>query len=446
MPTRPDRASATPDIPAVATPAPAPPTGLSRYLARYPAARPVLAVASVSIGVILALWAYGNRHDFFDLRIYIAAMRWWADGNDLYAYAQSDRVQGELYFTYPPFAALILRPFAALPIGLTIVLFTIGTIVAVAVTTWWLIRPLADRHRWPRWVAAGIAIPLVFLIEPTRETITFGQINMLLVVLILGDLLIGLPRGARWAGVGIGLATALKLFPGIFILYLLLTRRVRAASTAAAAATTATLLAAAIAPSDSWDYWTGALWDTDRVGRTDYTGNQSLMGMLSRIVTPDQPNRLVWLILAGGTAAYGLWRAARAAAAGDDLAALAITGLVGALISPITWPHHLYWFVPALVVMADAAITGPPDIIGAARRLRWRWIMALGALALFACVAFGVVSFLDYGPRPVPTNSPQDLVVRNAYVLLSLALLAFLPIRALRTNRAEMPVHTRSSR
>jgi alpha-1,2-mannosyltransferase len=441
MPTRPDPASAAPDSPAAA-PAPAPPTGLSRY----PSARPVAVVAAVTIGVLLALWAYGNRHDFFDLRIYVAAMRWWADGHDLYAYAQSDRVQGELYFTYPPFAALLLRPFADIPIGLTIVLFTIGTIAAVAVTTWWLIRPLADRHGWPRWFAAGLAIPLVFLIEPTRETITFGQINMLLVVLIMADLLIGLPRNARWAGVGIGLATALKLFPGIFIVYLLLTRRVRAAATAATAAAGATLVAAAIAPSDSWDYWTSALWDTDRVGRTDYTGNQSLLGMLSRIVTPDQPNRLIWLIVAGAIAAYGLWRAARASAAGDDVAALTLTGLVGALISPITWPHHLYWFIPALVVMADAVLTGPPDVLGEARRMRWRWTMGLGALALFACIAFGVVSFLDYGPRPVPTTSAQDLVVRNAYVLLSLALLAFLPIRAMRTDRAAMPVYTRPGR
>src|SRR5687767_8701722 len=110
--------------------------------ARPPAAaggRRVAVVAAVAAAVAAALWAYGNRHDFFDLRIYVSAMRWWADGHDLYAYAQPYRVQGELYFTYPPFAALLLRPFADLPIGVTIAVFTAGTALAIGLTTWWLV-------------------------------------------------------------------------------------------------------------------------------------------------------------------------------------------------------------------------------------------------------------------------------------------------------------------
>ena len=71
-------------------------------------------------------------------------------------------------------------------------------------------------------------------------------------------------------------------------------------------------------------------------------------------------------------AGYGLWRAARAARAGDELTGLTLTGLVGALVSPITWPHHVYWFVPALVVLAGAVLTP-----GAAGRR-----MALAALAM----------------------------------------------------------------
>ena len=59
----------------------------------------------------------------------------------------------------------------------------------------------------------------------------------------------------------------------------------------------ATLLAAAVAPRASWHFWTDALWATDRVGRTDYTGNQSLQGLLARLVAPDQPAGLLWLLL-----------------------------------------------------------------------------------------------------------------------------------------------------
>ncbi|MEJ3748656.1 glycosyltransferase family 87 protein [Actinomycetes bacterium KLBMP 9797] len=381
----------------------------------------IAVVAALTAGVGAFLTWYGNQHNFFDLRIYLSAMRWWADGNPLYEYAQTDRVQGELYFTYPPFAALLLRPFAALPVGMVIAIFTIGSAIAIGVAGWWLTARLADRRGVPRWFAAGIAIPLAFAIEPIRETITFGQINMLLVVLILADLLIAVPRNSRWAGVGIGLATALKLFPGIFILYLLVTRRWRAAIAAGAAAAGATLLAAALAPRDSWAFWTHELWATDRVGRTDYTGNQSLLGLLGRLAAPDEPNRLLWLALVALAIGYGMWRAAAAARAGDEMAGLALTGLVGSLVSPITWTHHVYWFVPALVVLVDAGLPAP------GRRGRAGPLVL--AIIGYATIVYGVVSFVDWGVAPVPTDSVGEFVRRNAYVLLTVLLIAMLPAR-----------------
>jgi alpha-1,2-mannosyltransferase len=365
-------------------------------------------------------------------------MRWWADGHPLYAYAQPDRVQGELYFTYPPFTALVLRPFAPLPIRYTIGVFIVGTAIALAVTTWWLVAPLADRYGLPRWFAAGLAIPLVFVIEPTRETFTLGQINMLLIVLLLADLLFAVPRGWRWAGVGVGLATALKLFPGIFIVYLLVTRRWRAAVVASATAAGATLFAAAVAPQASWQFWTSALWDTARVGRTDYTGNQSLFGLLSRLVAPHDPNRLVWVVLAVAVAGYGLWRARRAVAAGDELTGMTLTGLVGSLISPITWPHHVYWFIPAVVVLVDCGLRPAAEGIAQLKRLG---LLAV-AIGTYACAWYGVVSFVDYGAAKVPTATIHDFVLRNLYVLVMLALLVVLPARARSSATAPMPVYT----
>jgi alpha-1,2-mannosyltransferase len=382
-------------------------------------------VFAVGAAAVACLWAYGNRHDFFDLRIYVSAMRWWADGHDLYDYVQPDRVQGALYFTYPPFTALLLRPVAYLPLGITIGLLTAATVVALAVTTWWLVAPVADRLRLPRWYAAGIAVPLAVVLEPMRETLAFGQINLLLIVLILADLLFGVLRNARWAGVGIGLATALKLFPGIFIAYLLVTCRWRAAAVAGGTAVAATLVAAALAPRASWQFWTEALWSTDRVGRIDYTANQSLLGLLARLSAPDDPRRAVWLVVAVLVAAYGLWRAARAARVGDEVAGLTLAGLVGALISPITWDHHLYWFIPALVVLVDAAIPGTGRGLRAA---------PLGlAVVTYAVAAFGVVSFIDYSTTWGPTDSVGEFLTRNAYVLLALVLVAALPARSSRS-------------
>ncbi|WP_433390666.1 glycosyltransferase 87 family protein [Micromonospora sp. KLBMP9576] len=378
------------------------------------------------LAVLPALYLPGLVHDFFDLKIYMRAMDWWAAGNPLYDYVQPDRVQGELYFTYPPFSALLLRPFALLPLGATVTIFTVLTGLAVVVTTRWLLAPVIARHGLPRVFTLTVAVLLVLAVESTRETITFGQINMLLVVLILADLLFAVSRASRWAGVGIGLATALKLFPGIFIVYLLVTRRWRAAAVASVTAAAATLLAAAVAPRDSWRFWTHELWATDRVGRTDYTGNQSLFGLLSRITAPEKPDQLLWLLLVAAIAGYGLWRAARAARAGDLLAGVTLTGLVGALVSPITWTHHIYWFIPAVVVLADAALSTDAATGAGARRRRTLVALAVGTSAL---VVYGVVTFNDWGIAPVRTDSAGEFLVRNTYVLLSLLLLVVLPVR-----------------
>ncbi|MER7001429.1 winged helix-turn-helix domain-containing protein, partial [Dactylosporangium sp. NPDC000555] len=57
---------------------------------------------------------YGNRHHFADLRIYHLAVQWWRDGRPLHEFSVPDPTQGSLGFTYPPFAALLLRPLAGL--------------------------------------------------------------------------------------------------------------------------------------------------------------------------------------------------------------------------------------------------------------------------------------------------------------------------------------------
>lgn len=375
----------------------------------------------VAVGATVAgiLWYRGNPHRYFDLKIYIAAMKWWAGGHPLYDFTQPDPVQASLGFTYPPFAAVLLRPLASIPLGASIALMWVITAVGLGLTVYWLVAPIARRRGWPTWYPVALAIALAALLEPIRQTVYFGQINLLLVLLILVDLLILAPSRSRWTGIGIGLATAIKLIPGIFIVYLLITKRWRAALVSAATATAATLLAAAVAPKDSWFFWTNALWDTDRVGRTDYSGNQSLNGLLSRL-GDGHPNRIAWLLLVLGVLAYGLWRSRRAALAGDEVAGIALIGIVGSLVSPITWPHHLYWFIPAFVVLADAAI-GSSGL----RRIRLFALLLVGYVTL----AYGMVFVFDSGLDLRWSTGLPGFILLNWDVLLMIALMIALPIR-----------------
>jgi alpha-1,2-mannosyltransferase len=407
-------------------------------------ARVATVLAVVAVVVAGHLW-YGNRHDYFDLRIYYGAVVNWAHGGKLYDYAVMDRYAGPLGFTYPPFAALLMYPMVWLGLGGTIAAMWIGSALALAAMVAWLVVPVADRHGWPRWYALGIAIPLATWLEPVRETITFGQINLLLAVLVLWDLLFLTRRGSRFAGVGIGLAAAIKLTPAIFIVYLLVTRRFRAAAGAVVTAVLASLLAAAARLGDSWSYWTSVLWQTSRVGDVKKIPNQSLLGALSRLTDPVPAPRWLWLLLVLGVLGLGLTRAGRAHRAGDEVAGLTLAGLVGTLVSPVSWQHHLVWFIPAIVVLVDA---------GATRGLPRRGANLGLAAGVWATVSYSLIAWYDWHlvPRHL-VHTPWGNAVAAWDTLLMLALLVVLPIRRMpadeppptllrRTRRAPAPTTT----
>jgi alpha-1,2-mannosyltransferase len=384
-------------------------------------------LAAVAVAVVAGQVWYGNRHGFYDLKIYASAMRWWTDGHPLYEYTKPDATQGQLGFTYPPFAAVLFSPLALLPTGVFVWLYAILATAALVALTRWLLVPEARRHGQPVWFVVTTGFLLITALEPIREAFTFGQINFLLWLLVLLDLLVLAPRGSRFTGVGVGLATAIKLVPGVFILYLLATRRWRAAAVSVGTFLAATLLAAAIAPKDSWTFWSDKVIHGEGVGQLTYIFNQSIMGVLARAAAPGQPSTALWAALAVAIVGYGLWRAARAAYAGDEVAGLTLTGIAGSLASPVTWVHHLFWFVPALVVLVDAALRRrhePDAVLSGVRPIGALWTVAT---IVYATVTFSVVSIYAFN-----MGEPGGFLrwsLGNWDVLLMLVLLPVLPIR-----------------
>jgi len=319
------------------------------------ATRIVMVVLPVTLAAFAA-WAFGEgigqHHRQFDLRLYYDAINYWTAGHDLFSYSQPDPVNVSLGFTYPPVAALLMSPMALLSYPVVLLISLAAIIGSAAVFVYLVLR---ERIRLPKplmFALAGVATAFAFTLEPFRQTLSFGQINIYLALLVLVDLLVLGRRGSKWTGVGIGLATAIKLTPGIFIVYLLIVGRWRAALTAIGTVVAANLISAMIAPSETWRYFTSLLWDSSRVGFLDTTLNQSVNGLLARLDAPLSPGRLPWLILAGVLAVVGLWRARRAAIGGDELAGLTLAGLVGVLVSPVSWVHHIIWIFPAMVILA----------------------------------------------------------------------------------------------
>jgi alpha-1,2-mannosyltransferase len=347
---------------------------------------------------------------WFDLRVYYGTVDTWVHhGGRIYDY----RVPGTTYgFTYPPFAAVAMLPMALLDLRTAIAVALLLNLAALAVVLRILAGPAWRRYGWYGCALGACALALF---EPLRDTFSFGQVNLLLLALVLADAwLLATGRG-RWAGAGIGLAAAVKLTPALFIGLLLVARRWRAAAVATAVAAGATALAAWVAPDASRFYWTEAMWDTTRVGRLDYVSNQSLQGVLARLGEPD---RVLWATVVLLVLCVGAWRTRRAVAAGDWTAAFAVTGLAACLVSPITWVHHLVWLLPSFAVLVR---TGHPRAAGALYA-----VLCSSVVWLWFDDASGVDGFLG----------------SNTYTWITLGLLLWLPVGQPRSARPHVSRNT----
>ena len=374
----------------------------------------VVAVVALAVAVTAFLSVAAVRHGFFDLKVYYGALTFWVhDGGEIYDFLKAGTQYG---FTYPPFAALVMLPMAYLPWTAAIAVSVAATVVVSAVVIWWLLDPVARRAGWTRWFVLAVALCLAAAYEPMRETVNFGQVNMLLLFLVAVDLLRLLPARSRWAGVGIGLATAIKLTPGIFIVYLLVTGRWRAALTAVGGAAAATLVAAALFPDASREFWTEALWNTDRVGELAFVSNQSLRGVVARL-DPEHPSTVAWLALVLATLVVWGWRSRAAVAAGDEATGLALTGATMCLVSPVTWVHHLVWLLPGLILLVDNGMAAPA-------RSRRRRLLLAAALVGYAFLTSRIVWAWEKDFTGV-----DGFLGSNTYVWISLALLLALPVR-----------------
>ncbi|GDY28781.1 membrane protein [Gandjariella thermophila] len=392
-------------------------SGLRRYRL------PLLAVAA--LGELAAVYRLltSGRHGFIDLDVYRLGVQAWLHGADPYGQLPPTQLGTRLPFIYPPFAAVLLSPLALVPWTVSaIATFTLTT-VGLAVTLY-----LACRRIWPgggQWgavVLAALALPVATWLEPVRETYWFGQVNILLMVLVALDCLVERPRWPR--GVLVGVAAAIKLTPAAFLLFFLVRRDVRAAVWTVIGGAAASLVGFLAAPSASVRYWFGGLAGASGVSGSPFATNQTLRGALARLDLPRAEQSALWLVLAA-LVVLAAWMAMRHAVQdGEVVLALGLNATAALLVSPTSWSHHWVWVAPALLAVLAHAV-------------RWRSV-GWGAAALAIAVVFsvGAHNFLPEGDGRELHWTPGQQLFGDSYVLLSVALLVSAAAAAVRAGRA----------
>lgn len=261
-------------------------------------------------------------------------------------------VKGSLYdstrFTGTPFGGLVLKPLTrsaeqALGWG-----WTFGTLLLVValglVAARALPQPISRRSSL---LAAPVAISLLMLSLPVRNTLWLGQTSIIPVLLVLvGCFAV---RGERASGVLIGLAAALQPTVLLFAPLLWFTGRRKAALATGATFAGSTALAWAAMPHDSYTYWVHHMAGTGLGGAADDLANQSLHGFLLRLGLSGPLEITLFLLLGAAVATLGVRRAVHYARDGQLLLAVAITGCAAIAVSPTTWQHQLLWVLLAVV-------------------------------------------------------------------------------------------------
>ncbi|MHA7283386.1 glycosyltransferase 87 family protein [Arthrobacter sp. TMS2-4] len=321
--------------------------------------------ALVLAAVVLAAQIHG-----LDLSVYregALALLGRAGEKDLYDDALIQTDTRGLPFTYPPFAALLFVPLALVPEALALGIVTALTCVCLVGVSVVVVRylrasgvlPGAPRAGWRGPVAVLVAMLLIGVGGPWREGLGFGQVNALLMVLILADLL----RSTRLpSGVLIGIAAGIKLTPLAFGLVFLARRDWRSLAWLATSFAATVAVGWFLAPRESAIFWLGALFDASRVGATADLYNVSLNSVVAQSGLVEGLQRPVWLLASLAVIAVGYVAILRADDDGDPVRAIAANAVVMLAISPISWFHHWVWIalvLPAGWVLARRQARAP---------------------------------------------------------------------------------------
>jgi hypothetical protein len=331
-----------------------------------------LLFAAIAVGSSVLVMQRPAWDRLSDLHIYYGAIQHLQAGRPLYDFEAENGGP----FTYPPFAALALWPIGVLPealVQMTWLVLTCAAIAAIAAAVGGVIPRVHQRQQV---IIAAVACALM-ISAPAQSNLRFGQVSVFIVLLALIDGM-GLTP-ARYRGVLVGIAAAIKLTPLLFVVYFLVSRRYRDAGRAAAAFVACAAVGAAVLPADSWRFWTGTLLNTSRIGNLASLGNQSLHGMLLRAGAAESTLPILWAALVLVICGIALLRARQLELNGQSTHAAVLVGCATVTASPVSWTHHQVWPVLAAMLLIGAQ--------GAVRRVAGGTLLAVMVLSLGALLS-----------------------------------------------------------
>ena len=412
----------------------------------------LLSCAAMLMPVVQWAWttAHGSFNDFHD---YYLAGRLVLNGQspyDIQALRELARSENLNFlvgsgYSYPLPFAIFMVPFALLPfdvsvavfVGLSIALFGLTVALWIGWAFGW--RPELARRRFVLALAAG-SYPPVF------GTVANGQVNLMLFPLMAGGILLAVSEAGRgrriMGGLLLGLATIVKLVPGVVIAPYILGRRWAGAGGTIVGALGTLIAAVLVAPwAAANSGGLAALFEPD-----SYFTNQSINGFVTRLVNVSERTQPLFLHafdprlpMLAATAALGLatvallWRARARLATRRGMAMGVALALVAGVIGA---PKSMFWSQAFALISAGLVLAEDvPDLrLGRLGRTDLTLLgVWLGGSAIWA--------FLWLSPLARTTSMPALMTL-----LQSSGLYGMLALWLLTARRLAMPVPETAAR
>lgn len=393
--------------------------------------------------------SFGTRTRF-DMDVYRIGGQIWHQGLSLYADGSMPFTTDGIWlpFTYPPFAALLFTPLGEIPLtvaSIGISLVTAALLIYVTTLSLALLDIGSRENRW--WLATGLSIVTIWF-NPFWMTLGFGQINVVLMALIMVDVFVlhrratdGSDSPARWGrGVLTGIASAVKLTPLVFLGVFFIAGRFRAVVIGLVTFAAAAGIGWLWMPDDSRTYWTDTLFHTARIGQPEGRINQNLNAAGLRLFGDGSAASYWWIGTGLAVTLLALlaarsWHPVTAFAPGPmtgRVGALSVTCIVavwGLLVSPTTWAHHWVWCIPTILL----CLTLGRRLTTRAARLTYLGLAGVGVV-IFAIGPFQLLPPIEDG------WSVWEHLVGNSFSLWGIVFLTALWLLPVRRPPADAPV------
>jgi hypothetical protein len=247
----------------------------------------------------------------------------------------------------PPFFTLLVLPFATLNYKLAFTIFSFLSVLSGAIALWTIDRELFTNDSKQ---VLGPALVLYLAYFPTLATVVLGQISIFLLFILTLVWVVSRSGRDKAAGILLGLALAVKLYTGLFLIFYLVRRRWRVVTWYITSFILFNYVSILVFGIETYKYYLETLRN---IYWYDAVWNASIMGFSSRIFQNiygsinESPARIVSLLLSFSLLAVIIWinwqnnkrNSQRLTLQRYDLSfALYLVAML--LISPLGWMYY----------------------------------------------------------------------------------------------------------